>query len=481
MSQAPTLSLAINLLILQGFMGGFDTLYHHELTVNLPQRPSARLELSIHAIRSLLYGLVFVGIAHVAFQGVWALALAALICLEVVLTLWDFVTEDQSRKLPATERILHTVLAINGGALFAFYGWELAHWFTLPTALVPMDYGWRGWLLTFFGVGVSVSGLRDGMAVRRLNGLPAPSNPFLGLPHYRVLITGGTGFIGEPMVNRLLDAGHAVTLLARDPLRASYLFAGRARCVKSLDTLAPDDAFDAVINLAGAPVVGPRWSPRRKARLLASRIDTTRTLMDWRVKTQHKPAVWIQASAIGFYGVRDPAETLNEDSPAGHGFVTDLCTRWEEAAKPAVKLGVRQVVLRLGLVFGPGGALPPLVLPFRLGLGGRLGDGNQAMSWIHREDVLALIAQALVDETMSGVYNAVAPEAVTQSEFAATVGRILRRPVWLHIPAAPIRWLAGEMAQLFVDGQRVIPARLLEAGYNSIKVSPRLCRGLTKV
>jgi hypothetical protein len=465
MSASPTLSFAINLLILQGFMGGFDTLYHHELTVNLPRQISARRELGIHAIRSILYGLVFMGIAHFAFQGAWAFALAAVICLEVILTLWDFVTEDQTRKLPASERVLHTLLAINGGALFAFYGWELAQWSALPTALVTMDYGWRAWVLTFFGIGVSISGVRDGMAALRLKRLRPPSNLFLGMAHRRVLLTGGTGFIGESLVNQLLDAGHAVTLLVRDPLRAAYLFGGRTRCVRSLNTLSPEDAFDAVINLAGAPVVGPRWTASRKAQLLASRIDTTRALIDWLAKTQHKPAVWIQASAIGFYGVRDPAEVLNEGSPKGRGFTTDLCTRWEETAHAAVGFGVRQVVLRLGLVFGPGGALPPLVLPHRLGMGGRLGDGKQVMSWIHREDVLALIAHALADESMQGAYNAVAPEAISQSEFAVTLGRVLHRPVWLHIPAAPIRWLAGEMAQLFVDGQRVVPARLLAAGY----------------
>lgn len=293
----------------------------------------------------------------------------------------------------------------------------------------------------------------------------SPNNPFTDVAHQRVLVTGGTGFIGEALVTQLLDAGHEVTVFARNPLRAAYQFNGRARCIGSLAALTEWNAFDAVINLAGAPVAGPRWSAKRQAQLLASRVGVTEALVAWLGKARHKPAVWLQASAIGYYGVRSPEELLTEESAKGGGFMAELCARWEASAAAVEAAGVRKVVMRLGVVFGPGGALQPLLLPHRFGLGGRLGSGKQMMSWIHREDLLRLFARALADPTLHGTYNAVAPEAVSQAQFATTAGSVLNRPVWLHVPAAPVRLLAGEMAQLFVDGQNVVPTRLLEAGF----------------
>lgn len=465
MTEVPLLDWAIALLLCQAVLGAVDTLYHHELKVALPQRPSARQELTIHAIRSCFYGLLFLGIAHFAFQGVWAFVVAALFMLEIGLTLWDFVVEDRSRKLPALERIMHTVLAINAGAFFALYGLQLLEWSKLPGSLVGIDLGWQGWLLTLFAVGVTASGIRDGLAALRMHRKVPSPNPFAGVSGKQVLVTGGTGFIGETLVGQLLDAGHTVSVLTRDPLRAAYLFDGRARCLHSLDKLGQDERFDAVINLAGEPVAGPRWSARRKAQLLASRVGTTEGLLQWMRQATHKPALWIQASAIGYYGVREGSELLDETASEGEGFMAELCDRWETAARPAAELGVRQVVLRLGVVFGPGGALTPLLLPFRLGFGGRMGDGQQVMSWVHREDVIRVIARALADGTMTDTYNLVSPDAISQGEFAHTIGKLMKRPVWLTVPAAPVRLLAGEMAELFFDGQRVVPTRLEQAGF----------------
>ncbi|OZI34802.1 TIGR01777 family protein [Bordetella genomosp. 10] len=465
MADFSVLTLALDLLIIQAILGALDTIYHHELTVALPYRRSARLELSIHAMRSCFYGVLFLGIAHRAFQGGWAVTVAVLFSLEICLTLWDFVIEDRSRKLPAIERIMHTVLAINAGAFFALYGMQLWAWSHLPTALAPLDLGWRGWVLTLFAIGVTASGIRDGVAALRLRRQRPRANPFAGLGHQRVLVTGGTGFIGEQLVAQLLEAGHAVTLLTRDPLRAAYQFDGRARCVRDLGQLAAADAYDAVINLAGAPIAGGPWRPGRKAKLLASRIRTTEALLQWLARAAHKPALWVQASAIGYYGVRDPEERLDENAAQGEGFMAELCARWEAAARPAAAMGVRQVTLRLGIVFGAGGALLPLLIPFRLGVGGRMGDGRQIMSWVHRDDVTRVIAHAFEDPAMRGAYNLVAPDAVSQAVFAERVGKILRRPVWLHVPARPVRAIAGEMAQLFFDGQRVVPNRLTAGGY----------------
>jgi uncharacterized protein (TIGR01777 family) len=465
MSDFSLLDWAVALLVAQAILGALDTLYHHEFTVALPYRHSARLELSIHALRSCFYGILFLGMAHLAFQGTWAIMIALLFALEIGLTLWDFVVEDRSRKLPAIERIMHTVLAVNGGAFFALYGVQLAQWASLPTGLSAIDFGWRGWLLTLFAVGVTASGIRDGLAALRMQREGKPSNPFTGGAYKRVLVTGGTGFIGEVLVNQLLDAGHTVSVLARDPLKAAYLFDGRARCLRSLSKLGYNETFEVVINLAGAPVAGPRWSAKRQAQLIASRVNTTETLINWLKNVRRKPALWVQASAIGFYGVRDASESLDERASKGDGFMAELCAKWEAAAQPAIELGVRQVVLRLGVVFGPGGALLPLLIPFRLGFGGRMGDGQQIMSWVHRDDVIQVIARAFADDNLSGTYNLVAPDAVSQAVFAERVGKVLKRPVWFHIPATPVRALAGEMAQLFFDGQRVVPSRLTEAGY----------------
>ena len=285
----------------------------------------------------------------------------------------------------------------------------------------------------------------------------------------QVLITGGTGFIGRALVQRLAAAGHTVTVWSRHPAQAARQLGAGVRCVSALNAIAAADRIDAIVNLAGARVVGPPWTAARRQVLLDSRVGTTQALLQWLQQTGQRPSVWVQASAIGFYGVRPPEELLTETSAPGQGFMSELCVRWEQAAAQAKALGIRQVVLRLGVVLGPGGALPQLLRPIRLGLGGRMGSGQQVMSWIHRDDVLTLITTALQapqnNPPMQGTYNATAPEPVPQATFARTAGQLLHRPVWLPVPAAPLRWALGEMAQLFVDGQPVVPARLQREGF----------------
>lgn len=456
---------SLNLLILQGLMGAFDTIYHHEITEALPARPGARRELAIHALRALLYGVVFAGIGRYRLQGAWLGALAALIAVEIGLTLWDFVVEDRTRKLPSTERVLHTVLAINGGALFGLYAFACAPQLALPTALLPADYGWRGIVLQVLAVGVALSGLRDALAAGKRAPADDTPNPFDAVAPGHVLVTGGTGFIGSKLMEQLLAAGHAVTVLSRQRLAAYYRFGGRANVVASFDEIPAGLRIDTVVNLAGAPVVGPRWSATRKTVLLGSRVGLTHKLVAWLRSRSQRPALLVNGSAVGFYGVRPADEPLPETAAPGTGFMTELCQEWEKAAEAVDALGLRRVALRFGLVMGPSNGLPALLLPIRLGLGGRMGDGRQMMSWIHRDDVLALIARAMADESMQGAYNAVAPQAVSQAEFVHTAGRLLHRPVWLPLPAAPMRLVMGEMAQIFFDGQRVVPQRLIDAGF----------------
>ena len=311
--------------------------------------------------------------------------------------------------------------------------------------------------------------------------MPA-SNPFSEIPTQHLLVTGGTGFIGSALIAQLLTAGHQVVVLTRNPARANARWGGKVRCFDDLNALLANPALtpiDGVINLAGAPVVGLPWSQARQRVLLASRVGTTQRVIEAfaqasRSDPQFKgPPVWIQASAIGFYGVREPAERLTESSLPGSGFMSALCREWEAAALPAALAGARQVVLRLGVVWGKGGALPPLLMPIRLGLGGRVGSGAQIVSWIHLQDVLRLIARALAHglagdlsaPPMQGTYNAVAPEPISQAQFVAMAAKVLHRPNWLPLPAAPMRWALGEMAQIFVDGQHVVPERLLAEGF----------------
>ncbi|MGL4995320.1 MAG: TIGR01777 family oxidoreductase [Deefgea sp.] len=290
-----------------------------------------------------------------------------------------------------------------------------------------------------------------------------------------VLITGGTGFIGGELVKQLLAAGNRVSLFSRQPAAAIAKFngtegaKGKVSAFATWDELASDAHFDAVINLAGTPVVGPRWSAARKQVLLDSRVGTTEGLLSWIARASHKPSVLINGSAIGYYGCRDD-EPLDESAPAQDEFMSELCQKWEAAALKAEDFGVRVVRLRLGLVFcshdDKGGALPKLITPYYFGLGGKMGDGQQVMSWVHRDDVIAVIFRAINDINMSGAYNLTAPEAPTQAQFAKAVGQALHRPTFIATPACIIDTLAGEMGALFTKGQRVIPKKLLDEGYS---------------
>lgn len=285
----------------------------------------------------------------------------------------------------------------------------------------------------------------------------------------RLLITGGTGFIGHHLVTKLLGMGYAMTLFSRQPEAARLAFKNQVLVFSAWEDLPDTTQFEAVINLAGSPVVGPRWTPRRKSILLSSRVGTTQDLVSWLARAQHKPTVLVTGSAIGYYGCCGD-EALDESAPPKPEFMSVLCQQWEAAALPAIDLGVRVVRLRLGLVFcsyhQKGGALPKLIAPYFFGLGGRIGDGKQVMSWVHLDDVLAIILRSLTHTQMSGAYNVCAPEAPNQAQFAIAVGQKIHRPTFLVTPACVLNALAGEMGALFTGGQRVQPKKLLDEGYD---------------
>jgi hypothetical protein len=272
-----------------------------------------------------------------------------------------------------------------------------------------------------------------------------------------ILVTGGTGFLGQPLVAALAAAGHNLTVLSRSPGTVSRLCGPGVHALASLDAWRPDTVFDAVINLAGAPIVDRRWTEARKRALLDSRIALTGALVRRIAAAAHKPAVLLSGSAVGIYGDTGDAP-LDESAPAGSDFAAQLCAGWENAASLASASGTRVCLLRTGLVLHPsGGLLGRMLLPFKLGLGGRLGNGRQWMSWIHRDDWIALVLRFLSDPSAHGAFNLTAPEPVTNAAFTAALGRTLRRPTLFPAPAPVLRALLGERAQMLLTGQRALP------------------------
>lgn len=467
--------LALQLMAAQGCLGAFDTLYHHELTEALPQKTSARRELGIHAARALLYALLFCGLAGWEWHGALALLLVGVFGVEIVLTLWVFVVEDRSRLLPATERVTHTVLAINGGAFIALLAMNVPDWHAQATAMTWHPHGWLSVFLAACGVGVGLSGVRDGLAALRLgraagDGSDAPPIAF-DEQKKTVLVTGATGFIGQKLVHALLRDGQDVIALTRQPRQAAWLFGGKVRCIDSMDALAPATRIDVVVNLAGARILGQRWTGRRKKALRRSRVGLTEQVVAWIARARHKPFLMLSGSAIGYYGIQrigDQAE-LDESAPPRPVFMSELCQEWERAASAAAQYGVRVECMRFGLVLGMQGALPMMLLPILLGLGGRLGSGRQWLSWIHVDDVVRAIAHrwraAHGHSGGTGASNFTAPEAVTQSEFSRVAARIWHRPHLLPTPGWPMRLALGEQADLLLEGQRVVPQRLEREGF----------------
>ncbi|MBX6420128.1 MAG: TIGR01777 family protein [Nevskia sp.] len=278
----------------------------------------------------------------------------------------------------------------------------------------------------------------------------------------RYLITGGSGFIGTALCRALAETGAELTVLTRDPARARPRLPEGARLVTDL---ARAGGADVAINLAGENLAQGRWSEARKRLLRDSRIATTRALCAWIERQSPRPRVLVSASAIGYYGARGD-EPLDENAAPGEDYAARLCRDWEAEALRAEPFGLRVCRLRLGVVLDrDGGALARMLPAFRWGLGGPIASGRQWLSWIHRSDVVALIRWCVDRPSARGAYNATAPHPVTNAEFARALGRALQRPAFLRMPATALKLLLGEMAQLLITGQRVLPARLLAEGF----------------
>lgn len=470
------------LISVQVFMGAFDTLVHHEGTERLAWRASQKKELRLHGIRNLFYAVIFLCFGWSEPRGVFTAVLTAILFLEVAITLWDFVEEDLTRRLPGSERINHTLLALNYGAILALAAPYLWSWAFMSTALVPVSYGWWSVMATVSAVGVGMFGARDLLAAARTDRLGRGDAAKLVAdlrPRQHVLVTGGTGFIGRRLVQSLVAGGHYVTVLARNTKRIDTL-THPVRVIASLDQIDEIERFDAIINLAGEPVANWFWTARKRARIIESRVETTEALHALIRRLQNKPECLINGSAIGWYGLRGN-ETLTETSEAEPAFVHDVCQAWERAAIKVAQSGVRVVILRIGLVLGvDGGMLSRLLTPFEFCGGGILGTGRQWMSWIELDDMIRVIAFALARQDVNGVVNATAPEPVRNIEFTQSLSQALQRPARLRFPGWLIAGGLGEMGrETMLSGQRVLPMRLQKLGFAF--VYPRLTSALCAV
>ncbi len=487
------------LLFAQIAMGGFDTLYHHELTQRLAWKPGQASELRLHGVRNILYAAVFLTLAWTNPQGAWAWGLMAVLIVELVITLWDFVEEDRVRLLPATERVTHTLLTLNYGIILAIWLPHLWSNASATTQLNPVSHGWLiSGLLTAAAVGVVASGVRDLFAATRNIRLidtdatalaDALTNSRFHNKPQAILITGGTGFIGSRLVAALAGAGHDVTILTRNASGISNSATGLAlphRLITDLNQLSDTFHCDAIINLAGEPIANGLWTKAKRARIITSRVDSTRDLVELCKRLTVKPKVLINGSAIGYYGVRDSEERCAENTATGTGFAATVCQEWEQEAYRAEALGIRVVRLRIGLVMGrAGGMLANMLFSFECGMGVKFGDGKHMMSWIHRDDVVRMICFAIARPNISGALNATAPNPCTNAAFTKALGKALHRPALFAVPAAPLRLIAGDMAdELLLGGQRVLPVEALNHGfrfnYADIDSALRECVG-TKI
>lgn len=280
----------------------------------------------------------------------------------------------------------------------------------------------------------------------------------------RSLVTGGTGFIGQNLIN-MLDRP---VVLGRDPKRIHKLFKRVEAYKWSQSALLEPNIFEGVgtvFHLAGESVAKGRWNDEKKERIMRSRIEGTRSLVESLARLNTPPSTLISSSAIGYYGDQGD-KILKETSQPGNDFLSRVCVAWEEEAKKAEKLGIRVVLVRTGVVLGrSGGAFPQMLTPFKFGIGGRIGSGKQYMSWIHIDDLIGIMLYAAENDTIQGPINGVAPEPVTNKEFTSTLASALHRPAFFHVPGTVLKITLGEFADVLLGSQRVFPEKITKDGY----------------
>ena len=287
----------------------------------------------------------------------------------------------------------------------------------------------------------------------------------------KIVVAGGTGLVGKAIVNCLLGARHDVVVLCRNAAAARKSINASAR-LDVWDGKTPGpwcqtiDGADAVLNFAGESIGAKRWSPARKRIILHSRLDPTKALVEAIRNAVQKPSVLINASAVGYYGNVEEEE-VTESRPQGEGFLADVCGQWEREANVAETLGVRVITTRSGVVLAKDApALQKMMLPFKFFVGGPVGSGRQWFSWIHIDDLTALVSFALTNGNLSGPVNVVAPESVTMRQVSSALGKAMQRPSWAPAPSFVLRILLGEMSEIVLNGQKVVPAKIMQSGFS---------------
>ncbi|SFY19392.1 hypothetical protein SAMN03159390_04190 [Pseudomonas sp. NFACC49-2] len=279
-----------------------------------------------------------------------------------------------------------------------------------------------------------------------------------------ILLTGGTGLIGRRLCRHWLEQGHRLTVWSRRPEQVANICGAQVRGIARLEEI--EEPVDAVVNLAGAPIADRPWSHKRKMLLWSSRVTLTEVLLAWLERCERKPRVLVSGSAVGWYGDGGERELTEQSGPVSEDFASQLCIAWEETAQRAEAMGLRVVLVRTGLVLATeGGFLSRLLLPFKLGLGGRIGNGRQWMPWIHIDDQIALIDFLLHRDDASGPYNACAPNPVRNRDFTKALGRVLNRPTVVPMPELVLKVALGELSLLLLGGQRATPVRSQAAGF----------------
>lgn len=289
----------------------------------------------------------------------------------------------------------------------------------------------------------------------------------------KIAIAGATGFVGTKLVEKLAS-DNQIVILTRNVEKARSIFSSKILPNLEFVNYTPKelgdwqhkiDGCDAVVNLAGAPIA-ERWSDSYKQEIIDSRQLGTKNIVSSIEQSSQKPKVLINASAIGFYGTSEE-QTYTEISPSGNDFLAQVCLAWEAEAQKVKNSGVRLVIFRFGIVLGNGGALAKMIPPFKIFAGGPIGAGKQWFSWIHREDVVEMIIQALKDSNINGTFNATAPYPVTMNELCQTLGEVLKRPSWLPVPSFALELLLGDGAKVVLEGQKVLPQRSIDVmNYN---------------
>ena len=280
----------------------------------------------------------------------------------------------------------------------------------------------------------------------------------------KILITGGTGFIGTALYNKLLNnKTNEITVLSRHPEQKKP----QVNSINSLNGLEKNTSFDVIINLAGEPIADKKWTKDQKQKIISSRIDTTENIIEYIKHSITKPKLLISGSAIGYYGINQSNKDHDENDTFDESFSSELCKQWESAALQANTYGVRTCLLRTGIVLGKnGGALKKMLPPFKMALGGKIGSGEQWMSWIHLDDLVGIILHCIKQDSITGPINGTSPNPSTNNNFTKALGKALKRPTFMPMPKIVIKMLMGQMGvELLLSGKKILPIKALEYGY----------------